>query len=494
MNSKNFLKSSGSALLLGSSLVSIIGSGNVKASGIFGSIKNFFSKNKTENKEKKLSLKERKERYNRKIENIYNPVTALTLPLIVGFSFSAVSSLMAGMFGVTVDVSFEVAYKTAEAYMSKTFKMGMIVSTLIGVGLGAFNYIKKKKAEKDFKELKQLIGEGMLEKQWNLEDFQKMAKDDSESKKFLEQLLVLEPSSSENNEKNTPLLDKNKLNEKVEAFKELFAKEPETLKNVNDNYKKEIYKELINNLRDWCSGRKRRLQEPGKVKVMYFEAQKDIELASKIFLLKRVTLGEKSDYPGPLSLISENLHKNLTDESKLNFKKLLLHDIREYVSKDDASDDDIIKILKELTSPYTEKNRFFDFYENFYIKDGTPRSFYDATKIAYSDIYYEWALAEREDFKKFLKELKKGLKSFSEERKKEKNEGKLIKIYKKQRKILEGIEKFSYERYRSFKKTEISYSVGNDDLWFRATIATAILEKEYLDLINGSAELLRLVE
>ena len=181
--------------------------------------------------------------YNRKIENISNPGLALTLPLIVGFSFSAVSSLMAGMFWVTVDVSFEVAYKTAEAYMSKTFKLGMIVSTLIGVGLGAFNYIKKKKAEKDFKELKQLIGEGMLEKQWNLEDFQKMAKDDSESKKFLEQLLVLEPSSSENNEKNTPLLDKNKLNEKVEAFKELFAKEPETLKNVNDNYKKEIYKE-----------------------------------------------------------------------------------------------------------------------------------------------------------------------------------------------------------------------------------------------------------
>ena len=63
MKPKNFLKSTGSALVLGSSLASLVGQQSANAD-LLGSIKKWLFGDKTKNKEKKLSLKERKEKYN----------------------------------------------------------------------------------------------------------------------------------------------------------------------------------------------------------------------------------------------------------------------------------------------------------------------------------------------------------------------------------------------------------------------------------------------
>lgn len=369
MNSKNFLKSTGSALILGSSLASLVGQQSVNAN-LLGSIKNFFFGDETKNEEKKLSLKERKDKYN-KVRYKEVPPGSAAFTIFAQLSMGTVLSILVG--GCAAFAA-EDAYVTknhinnywdhykeikhvANTTYDKVFKWGLIITALTVVGFGVHFYIKQKtdqkNAKKDFTELKKSISGDMLEKQWALEKFQEMLENKNNCKIFLEQLLVLEPSSSENKE------------EKVQAFKELFTKEPEELKNIKDNGKKEIYKELITNLSDWCSGEMKRLYDPGKeteYEKNYFIAQDDIELASKIILLRKIVLGEKVDYQRKITnLAEEDFNKNIKDESKKNFRKLLVFDIRNYISEQDANDETIINILTELTEP-NEVGQPIDYY------------------------------------------------------------------------------------------------------------------------------------
>ena len=322
MNSKDFLKFGSSSLIMGSSLASLVGTANVSAQGPSGSIKNFFLKNKTKNKEKKLSLRERKEKYNQEASELCAPENAFLGTFLFGVALS-------GMLGIVIaNDPLTRQNTTSEAAAWKAMKWGFIISALTAVGCGVYSYIKKKNANKEFVELKKSISEDMLEKQWNFKKFKEMAeKDDGESKRFLEQLLVLEPSSSENKDEDVPLLDKDNLSEKVQAFKELFTEEPEALKNVENNGKKEIYKEIIDGLHSWCCGLMERLYDDSREgrddEEIYFKEQEDKELASKIVLLKEIVLGENINYPECISfLTSEDFYKNLTDESKPNFKKM----------------------------------------------------------------------------------------------------------------------------------------------------------------------------
>lgn len=377
MNSKNFLKSTGSALILGSSLASLVGQQSVNAN-LLGSIKNFLFSSKTENEEKKLSLNERKERHNQ--ENALLPPGSSTNEVmgnvfIVGAFFSVINAV-AYYVGESSSL-----YHNFDAF-KRLFGKGLFFSALFSIGVGFYHYIMKRSVEKDLTELKKSIGEYMLENQWKFKDFKEMAeKNDGESKRFLEQLLVLEPSSSENNKEDAPLLDKNKLNKKVEAFKDLFTKEPEELKSVKETDKKRIYKELINSLFYWCSGRMERLYDPGKkteYEKNYFIAQDDIELASRIILLRKIVLGEKVDYQLKITnLTVKDFNENIKDENMENFRKLLVFDIRNYISEQDANDETIINILTELTEP-NEVGQPIDYYKK--IKTFFEEEFKDKQK------------------------------------------------------------------------------------------------------------------
>lgn len=363
MKSKNFFKSNGSALVLGSSLASLVGQQNASAN-LLGSVKNFFFGDKTENEEKKLSLKERKEKLNLNQRNLnsFHPVEPLQTGAVSAIYFTVLAGLGLKLFSLlpAVGTIFETALEHCPTI---SVPLGFLVGAVCSVGkfLGT-----KREINKDINELKGIIKESMLEKQWDLEKFQKMLEDKDQCKKFLKQLLVLEPSSSENNKEDAPLLDKNKLNKKVEAFKDLFTKEPEELKSVKETDKKRIYKELINSLFYWCSGRMERLYDPGKkteYEKNYFIAQDDIELASRIILLRKIVLGEKVDYQLKITnLTVKDFNKNIKDENMENFRKLLVFDIRNYISEQDANDETIINILTELTEP-NEVGQPIDYYK-----------------------------------------------------------------------------------------------------------------------------------
>ena len=355
MKSKNFFKSTGSALVLGSSLASLVGRRSVNAN-LLGSIKKLFFGDKTENEGKKLSLKERKEKLNLNQRNLnsFHPVEPLQTGAVSAIYFTVLAGLGLKLFSLlpAVGTIFETALEHCPTI---SVPLGFFVGAVYSVG--KFLGTKRELNKKDLNEIKGIVKESMLEKQWDLEKFQKMLEDKDQCKKFLEQLLVLEPSSSEsgNNGENVPLLGKDNLNEKVKAFKELFTKEPEELKGEKFNGKKEIYKELINNLFYWCSGEMERLYDPGKetdYEKNYFIAQDDIELASKVILLRKIVLGEKVDYQRKITnLTVEDFNKNIKDENMENFRKLLLFNIRNYISEQDADDKTIIKILTELTEP-----------------------------------------------------------------------------------------------------------------------------------------------
>lgn len=230
MSSKKILKSTGSALVLGSSLASLVGQQSANAD-LLGSIRKLFFGDKTKNKEKKLSLKEKKKKYNNEMYKRGTleespPVGVSLATLLIGSFLSLPVAGFAGhlaennyaaknihSFSEYFDKLHDMNMRAAgNAAGMKTMKWGFIITALTAVGLGVYSYIKRKNAAKDFKELRTLIGgEEMLKKQWNLEDFQKMANSDDDIEKFLKQLLVLESSSSGNNDKDAPILDKDKI-------------------------------------------------------------------------------------------------------------------------------------------------------------------------------------------------------------------------------------------------------------------------------------------
>lgn len=502
MSSKKILKSTGSALVLGSSLASLVGQQSANAD-LLGSIRKLFFGDKTKNKEKKLSLKEKKKKYNNEMykRGTLEESSPVGVSFVTLFMGSFLSSFVAAGVGCLAELNYEAKNihsfseyfdklhdmnmrAAGNAVTGKALKWGFIITALTAVGLGVYSYIKRKKSAKDFKELKQLIGEGMLEKQWNLEDFQKMANSDDDIEKFLKQLLVLESSSSGNNDKDAPILDKDNLNEKVQAFKNLFTNEPENLKNEEDINKKEIYKELIDSLYVWCGGGMERLYDDSKEgrwdEKTYFKKQEDVELASKIVLLREIVLGENIRYPESLSfLTSQDFYKHLTDEDKPNFKRLLLHDIKRYAGANDVSDDYVINTLKELTS----SNQI-----------GTIKSRYN--RFAQDYINVKVVAADDANMLNYDMIFNNELKTFSNERKeaKEKN-GSLEEIYKKQLRILQGIKKFSDQKHRfserfyrirhSIYLNEPDEDLGIvDNLAFRAGAAYEGILKEYNNLFK----------
>ena len=481
MKSKNFLKPTGAALVLGSSLASLVGQQSASAN-LLGSIKNFFFGDETKNEEKKLSLKERKEKFNIKNQNFFS-ITQTSEEVVVG---ATVSTILLYRFFSYMDLMHDVlnnrnTSSVSEAIIDSTSLKIAGIGLLAYIGVEIFGIIRDKKLKKEYLKLKEFIKEDKLEKQWKFEKFKEMAeKDDDESKRFLEQLLVLEPSSSEsgNNEENVPHLNSGGLNEKVQAFKELFTKEPEELKNVENNGKKEIYKEIINSLFNWCSGKMERLYDDsieGRYdEKKYFKEQDDIELVSKITLLKEIVLDGEDDYPECLSfLTSEDFYENLVDKSKPNFKKLLLYDIRKYVTEEDAGDDDIIKILTELTKSTNV---------------GTIKTMRD--HVTYRKHNVLVISAEGENKSRNNQIFKDELKTFSEEREKKENE---VYIYKKQLRILNGIKEFSEKKHKfkeRFDKREYKNGYGYvyigivDNLSFRAQAAYEGIEEEYNKIVK----------
>ena len=355
-----------------------------------------------------MSLKERKETYIQKISGIPARPGSLCLGILgLGIFFTSV---------LAFSCDGGVSEKQWGAAATNVFTSGFIITALTAVGLGVYYYIKLKNAYKDFEELKNFIEENMLEIQWNFGEFQKMLGDDDKLKEFLKQLLVLGPSTGNNEEEN------NSLNEKVQVFKDLFTKDPKELQDVGN------YKELVNILYNWCIGRMERFfygskefddsRECRHGKERYFEAQKDIELASKIVLLKEIVLGEEEgNYPECLSfLTSEDFYENLVDKSKPNFKKLLLHDIRKHVtdvSEEDANDDYIINILTELT-----KNH----------QVGTIKTMRD--HVTYREHEVLVISAEGKNKARNNQIFKDALETFSNERKEAKKENE-VDIYKK---------------------------------------------------------------
>ena len=494
MSSKKILKSTGSALVLGSSLASLVGQQSANAD-LLGSIKKWFFGDKTKNKEKKLSLKERKQKYNnemykRGMLEESSPVGVSLATLLIG---SFLSLPVAGFAGHLAENNYaaknihsfseyfdklEDMRAAGNAVTGKALKWGFIITALTAVGLGVYSYIEQKNAEKDFNELRTLIGEEeMLKKQWNLEDFQKMAENAEESKEFIRQLLVL-GSNSNADERNDF-----SLNKKVEAFMDLFKDKeaPDNLKSEKFKNKKEIYKEIINSLYSWCCGKMERLyDDSGEGRYdekKYFKAQDDIELASRIYLLREIIFGEDLlYYPECLSfLTSQDFYKHLIDKSKPNFKKLLLHDTREYVSQEDASDEDIIEILKELT----KSNQI-----------GTIKS--RRNKFARDYVNVPVVSADDKNMRRYGEIFNKELKTFLKQREKEKS-GDLKGIYEKQLKILQGIKKFSDQKHRfserfyrirhSIYLNEPDEDLGIvDNLAFRAEAAYEGILKEYNNL------------
>jgi|GEM_PF-3793507 len=418
MKSKNFLKPTGAALVLGSSLASLVGQQSVNAN-LLGSIKNFLFSSKTKNKEKKLSLKERKEKFNIKNQNFFSItqtseeefVNTNQKPEEVVF-IATVSTIFLYRFFSYINLMHDAMNNiyissVSGAIIDSTSRKIAGIGLLAFIGVKIFGIIRDKKLKKEYSKLKKFINEDKLEKQWKFEKFKEMAeKDDGESKRFLEQLLVLEPSSSENKDEDVPLLDKDNLNEKVQAFKDLFTKEPEELKSVKETDKKRIYKELINSLFYWCSGRMERLYDPGKkteYEKNYFIAQDDIELASRIILLRKIVLGEKVDYQLKITnLTVKDFNKNIKDENMENFRKLLLHDIRAYINELDANDETIIKILTELTEP-NEVGRRIDYYKK--IKTLLDEEFKDKQKQNRVLLGLKNFFKEERHFRRFSEEV-----------------------------------------------------------------------------------------
>lgn len=375
MSSKDFLKLSSSSLVLGSSLASLVGTANVNAQGSFGSIKNFFFGDETKNKEKKLSLKERKEKFNIKNQNFFSitqtseeefvntnqkpeeVVFAATVSTIFLYRFFSYMNLMHDAMN-NIHIS-----SVSEAIIDSTSLKIAGIGLLAYIGVKIFGIIRDKKLKKEYLKLKEFIEEDKLEKQWNFKKFQEMVNSEYECKKFLKQLLVLEPSTSNDEEKEP----KNNLNEKVKALQDLFSKDSETLLKEATPEKKEIYKELISSLSDWCYGKMERLyddsREGGDDEKKYFKEQDDIELASKIVLLRKIVLGEEVDYQQKITnLTVKDFNETIKDENMKNFRKLLLLDIRDYISEHDANDETIIKILTKLTEP-DETEQPIDYYK-----------------------------------------------------------------------------------------------------------------------------------
>lgn len=279
-------------ILAGTSLASIAGQAatNVSAEGsIFGSVKNFFtkSKNKREGTKVEAPLKLQKEKIIdserdgklAKNSSIMSPKPNIPVHnrdiskvFFVGIAASAVAGIAARFIGTL---------------MSK----GLLLVLTITATACYWNYVMEhnsflKEAEEARNNLNGRIKEDMLNKQYTLEEFEDIVKDDEKCSEFIRQLLVLERAPDDAKEENYKPLDNGELEEAKEVLKKLFLEIDSTdkikdLKKLSSQEKEKLLK-VIKPLFDWTVGEMPKLFGERD----YFYRQDDKELRSKVCLLK----------------------------------------------------------------------------------------------------------------------------------------------------------------------------------------------------------------